>query len=197
MAEGELRGDATPESCKTIVIGGSAGSLSVVLRIIPLLRKDMNVSVLIVMHRMASTEEVLLDVLGSRTSFEVKEVEDKDELRPGVLYIAPADYHVLVERDRLLTLDDSEKVNFSRPSIDVTFESAADACGSSVIGVLLSGANADGVAGLKKVKDKGGVVVIQDPATADFPFMPQKALELIEPDLLLTEDGVAKLVSFL
>lgn len=193
MAQGEL----TTVASKTIVIGGSAGSLATLLRIIPLLQKDMNVSVLIVMHRLASSEEVLLDVLESKTSFEVKEVEDKDELQPGIVYIAPADYHVLLERDRSLTLDDSEKVNFSRPSIDVTFESVADICGPSLIGVLLSGANADGVAGLKKVKEKGGRVVIQDPATADFPVMPQKALESIEPDLLLKGGDEAKIIELI
>jgi two-component system chemotaxis response regulator CheB len=197
MEEGELTNKLTSTGHKTIVIGGSAGSLSMVLRIIPLLQKEMDVSVLIVMHRMATTEEVLLDVLDSKTSFEVKEVEDKDELRPGVIYIAPADYHVLLEKDRSLTLDDSEKVNFSRPSIDVTFESAADVCGTSLVCVLLSGANADGVAGLKRVKEKGGCVIIQDPATADFPFMPQKATELVKADLLLTENDIAKIVAFL
>lgn len=193
MEEGKL----TNAARKTIVIGGSAGSLAVVMRIVPLLREDMDVSVLIVMHRMASTEEVLLDVLAAKTSFEVKEVDDKDELRRGVVYIAPADYHVLVEKDGSMTLDDSEKVNFSRPSIDVTFESAAEACGSSLVCVLLSGANADGVAGLKKVKEKGGLVIIQDPATADFPFMPRKATEQVQADLLLKEDDVAKIVAFL
>lgn len=196
MEESKLR-EETQQGFKTIVIGGSAGSLAMILRIIPLLGKDMNVSVLVVMHRMASTEEVLLDVMESKTSFEVKEVDDKDELHPGMIYIAPADYHVLVERDKSLTLDDSEKVNFSRPSIDVTFESAAEVCGSSLIAVLLSGANADGVAGLKKVKEKGGFVVIQDPATADFPFMPQKALEAVSPDLILTNERVSELVAFL
>lgn len=182
---------------KTIVIGGSAGSLIQVLRIIPLLRKDMDVSVLIVMHRMASHEDVLPGVLVAKTSFEVKEVEDKDELRRGVIYIAPADYHVLVERDFTLTLDDSEKVNFSRPSIDVTFESAAEVCGSSLVGVLLSGANADGAAGLKRVKEKGGRAIVQDPATAEFPMMPQSALELVKADFVMNDDNVAKIVDFL
>ncbi|HMJ68632.1 MAG TPA: chemotaxis protein CheB [Cyclobacteriaceae bacterium] len=186
------------ESQKTIVIGGSAGSLSMVLRIVPLLRKNMNVSVLIVMHRMPSAEDnVLQEVLESRTSFEVREVEDKDLLKPGTIYVAPPDYHVLVEKDRTLTLDYSEKVNFSRPSIDVTFESAAEVCGTSLVCVLLSGANADGVTGLVKVKEKGGRVVIQDPASADFAFMPQKALEQVTADLLITENNVEMITGFL
>lgn len=192
MAKGKLK-----DIHKTIVIGGSAGSLSALLRIIPLLKRDMNISVLIVMHRMASSEEVLLDVLEARTSFEVKEVDDKDELCRGIIYIAPADYHVLVESNRLMTLDDSEKVNFSRPSIDVTFESAADACGPSLVGVLLSGANSDGALGLKRIKEKGGKIVVQDPSTADFPFMPGKALEYVEPDLLLTEANIAKMADLI
>jgi two-component system chemotaxis response regulator CheB len=194
MAEDKL----INSSQKTILIGGSAGSLSMVLRIVPLLRKSMNVSVLIVMHRMPSTEDnVLQEVLASRTSFEVREVDDKDQLQPGIIYIAPPDYHVLLEKDGTLTLDDSEKVNFSRPSIDVTFESAAEVFGPSLICVLLSGANADGVSGLVKVKEKGGCVVIQDPASADFAFMPQKALEKVKADLLITENNVAMIAGFL
>jgi two-component system chemotaxis response regulator CheB len=194
MAKGQLMN----RSGKTIVIGGSAGSLSPLLRIIPLLRNDMNVSVLIVMHRMPSSEDnVLQEVLESRTSLEVKEVDDKDDLLPGRIYIAPPDYHVLVEKDGSMTLDDSEKVNFSRPSIDVTFETAAEVFGPSLVAVLLSGANADGAAGLIKVKEKGGRVIIQDPATADFGFMPQKGLEVVTADLILKKDNVDWLEEFI
>jgi two-component system, chemotaxis family, protein-glutamate methylesterase/glutaminase len=198
MAEDELKNTWIARLRKLLVIGGSAGSLALVLKIISLLQKEADVSVILVIHRMSSTEDsVLLEVLTSKTSFEVKEVEDKDQLQPGVIYVAPSDYHLLVEKDGSLTLDDSEKVNFSRPSIDVTFESAAEVCGPSLVCVLLSGANADGAIGLKKVKEKGGRVIIQDPATAEFPFMPQKALELVEPDLLLNDKDVQKIVAHL
>ncbi|HZY81479.1 MAG TPA: chemotaxis protein CheB [Cyclobacteriaceae bacterium] len=186
MAEGKL-----------IVIGGSAGSLSPVLKIASLFHKGMDICVLIVMHRAPSDESVLPEVLVTKTEFTVKEVDDKDELKPGMLYIAPPDYHVLIERDCCLTLDDSEKVHFSRPSIDVTFESAAEVYGSSLVCVLLSGANADGVAGLEKAKEKGAVVIIQDPEVADFAFMPQKALEQVKPDMILSENNFARLTDYL
>jgi len=178
---------------KVIVIGGSAGALSVVLQIVHRLRRDMSLSMLIVLHRKASDDNVLIDVLTSRTEFAVKEVDDKDELAPGTIYVAPADYHVLVERDNSLTLDDSEKVNYSRPSIDVTFESAADIYGPSLIGVLLSGANADGVAGLLRTKAKGGKVVIQDPESAEFMYMPRVAMDQVKPDLVLTDKNIEAL----
>jgi two-component system chemotaxis response regulator CheB len=186
MAEGKL-----------IVIGGSAGSLAPMLKIASLFREGMNASVLVVMHRAPSEESVLSEVLLSRTGFVVKEVDDKDELTAGVMYIAPPDYHVLVEKDKCLTLDDSEKVNFSRPSIDVTFESAAEVYGRSLVCVLLSGANADGAAGLAKAKEKGAIVIVQDPATAEFAFMPQKGLEHVKPDVILTDYNVQKITDYL
>src|SRR5687768_10734481 len=114
---------------RVFVIGGSAGSLTMVLKMLPCLELD-DVSLIIVFHRKQSEDEVLIDILRSRTTYLVKEADDKDLLLPGVVYIAPADYHLLIEKEMMITLDDSEKVNYSRPSIDVTFESAAEACGS-------------------------------------------------------------------
>lgn len=182
------------KASRIIVIGGSAGALGVVLQIIRRLRLDMGLSGIVVLHRKPSDDNVLLDVLATRTEYEVREVEDKDELLPGVLYIAPADYHVLVERDGSLTLDDSEKVNYSRPSIDVSFESAAEIYGASLTGVLLSGANADGVAGLERIRERGGRIVVQDPDTAEFIYMPKAAIETLKPDLLLTENNIDELL---
>jgi two-component system chemotaxis response regulator CheB len=182
---------------KLVLIGGSAGALAIVLQIIARLKKDMNVSVLIVLHRKSSEENVLLDVITSKTDCEVREVEDKDELLPGSVYIAPADYHVLIERDGTLALDDSEKVHFSRPSIDVSFESAAEIYGPSLLCVLLSGANADGVAGLVATKARGGVVVIQDPDSAEFVYMPKVATQKVTADLLLKDTNIDSLLELI
>jgi two-component system chemotaxis response regulator CheB len=157
----------------------------------------MGLSGLVVMHRKPSEDNVLPEVLGSKAEYEIREVDDKDELLPGIIYVAPADYHVLAERDGSLTLDDSEKVNFSRPSIDVSFESCAEIYGASLTGVLLSGANADGVAGLEKIKACGGKIVIQDPKSAEFNYMPKLAAETVEADLLLTENNIDVLVELL
>jgi two-component system chemotaxis response regulator CheB len=182
---------------KTLLIGGSAGALTVVLQIVQSLTPAMNVSALVILHRKSTEENVLLDVLTSKTKMEVRETEDKDEMMPGVLYIAPADYHVLIERDGTMTLDDSEKINYSRPSIDVSFESAAEIYGPSLVCVLLSGANADGVGGLVAARARGAKIVVQDPDTAEFVYMPRQAMAVLKPDLVLTDKNMNELYELL
>jgi two-component system chemotaxis response regulator CheB len=179
---------------KLLVIGGSAGGLAMVLKLIPLLNIDMNLSVVIVFHRKQSEDNVLIDVLTKRTRFRVKEADDKDLLVPGTVFVAPADYHLLIEKDGTLTLDDSEKVHYSRPSIDVTFESAAEAHFGSLACLLLSGANADGVAGLVAAKKSGAYVVVQDPKSAEVAFMPQTALDNLKPDLVIDGNNLTEFV---
>ena len=188
---------ANTPSYQLLVIGGSAGSLSVVLKIIPLLKKKMNLAVIIVFHRKSSEDNTLIDVLSSRTDFTVKETDDKDEIQPGVIYVAPADYHVLIEKNKTISLDASEKINYSRPSIDVTFESAAEAYTDSLICMLLSGANADGVQGLLIAKRLGAYIIIQDPQTAEVSYMPEQALQKTQPHLLLNSDDSDQLLSVL
>lgn len=178
---------------KTMVIGGSAGALVVVIQIIQSLPADLDLAILIVLHRKQQDENILVEVLKAKTRYEVREVDDKDEMAPGVIYVAPADYHVLIERDGTLTLDDSEKVNYSRPSIDVSFESAAQVYKSSLTCVLLSGANADGVDGLVRARARGGKIVIQDPDIAEFSYMPRIAAATLKPDLLLTDKNLNSL----
>ena len=170
-----------------VVIGGSAGSLSRVLRLLPHFTKDLNISVVLIFHRKESDDSTLKDLLDYKSQFAVREVEDKEPVRKHHIYIAPPDYHLLLEKNLTFSLDISEKVNFSRPSIDVTFESAADAFGERVTGLLLSGANADGVIGLQAILDKGGKIAAQDPKSAEVPYMPQQAVDRLKIDLLLTE----------
>jgi two-component system, chemotaxis family, protein-glutamate methylesterase/glutaminase len=175
-----------------LLIGGSAGSLTMVLKILPLLKKEMNLAVILVFHRKQSDDDtILIDMLSSRTDFRVKEADDKDEIMPGTIYIAPSDYHVLIEKNKLITLDASEKINFSRPSIDVCMESAADVYGAKLACMLLSGANADGVEGLKTAKKLGGFVIVQDPASAEMPYMPREAIENVSVDLRLGYDNLS------
>jgi two-component system chemotaxis response regulator CheB len=161
---------------KLIVIGGSAGSLQVILNLLAGFPPDFQVSILIVLHRNGIFDSSLEELFSSRTSALVKEVEEKEPVLPGTIYICPADYHVLLEKDHSFSLDYSERVNYSRPSIDVTFRSAADSFGEELIGVLLSGGNADGAEGLEYIKGKGGMVIVQDPATAEVPYMPAQAV---------------------
>ena len=173
---------------KIIVIGGSAGSLQVILGILSAIRRDFPLSILIVLHRNGVFESSLEDIFASRTEAPIKEVEEKEPILPGTIYIAPADYHVLIEEDHTFSLDYSERVNFSRPSIDVTFRSAADVYGADLVCCLLSGGNADGVDGLEYVKANGGIVVVQDPATADVPYMPQHAITRMAVDFVVPAD---------
>ncbi|GAB3923006.1 chemotaxis protein CheB [Larkinella terrae] len=171
MAENKLK-----TACKAVVIGGSAGSIEVLLKLLPALSPPLSFALIIVLHRKNSTDSSLVNLLALKTNLPIREVEDKDAAAPGEIYLAPADYHLLIEKEEMFSLDDSEKVNYSRPSLDVTFESAADVYGSSLVGILLSGANADGTAGLNTIKKKGGIIVAQKPETAQSSFMPQQAI---------------------
>jgi two-component system chemotaxis response regulator CheB len=180
-----------------VVIGGSAGSLSVVLNILPHLKKQMNICVMVIFHRKATEETGLVEMFSHRTELDVREMGDKDELAPGILYIAPADYHVLIEKNKTITLDYSEKINYSRPSIDVTFECAAEVYRKKLLCVLLSGANADGVEGLSQARKLGASIVVQDPKTAEVPFMPQSAVNRVTADLLLNDHNIGEFVKLL
>ena len=129
-----------------------------------------------------------------RTNLVIKEVEEKEPILPGVVYLCPADYHVLVEKDFTFSLDYSERVNYSRPSIDVTMRSAADVYGEGLIALLLSGGNADGSDGMAYVQNKGGVTVVQDPETAEVPYMPQQAILRMAVDLVVSTEELPGLM---
>lgn len=180
-----------------LVIGGSAGSLAIVLQILPCLSQRWQGSVILVFHRKDNDNGTLTDILSSRTVFAVKEIEDKEPIAPQTVYVAPADYHVLIERDKSFSLDYSEKVHYCRPSIDVVFESTAEIFGRSMTALLLSGANADGVDGLKAVNKAGGVVVVQDPETAEVPFMPRTAVKNVPVDFILYRDQIENFIAML
>jgi two-component system chemotaxis response regulator CheB len=180
---------------KIIVIGGSAGSLEVLFQLLPLLRDDISASILIVLHRRSSTESSLSELLANKCNLPLTEAEDKDILQPGHIYLAPSDYHLLVEKDKTLSLDDSEKVNYSRPSLDVTFESASDVYGASVTGIVLSGANDDGTLGLLAIQRAGGTVIVQDPETAQMPVMPQNVLTHLSVDHIFSIKQMAQYIN--
>jgi two-component system chemotaxis response regulator CheB len=175
---------------KLLVIGGSAGSLQVILSLLAAMGEDFLMPVLIALHRNGGFESSLEDLFSSRTRLPIREVEEKDQLRPGTIYLCPADYHVLLEKDHSFSLDYSERVHFSRPSIDVTFRSAADVFGPGLICLLLSGGNADGAEGMQYAKERGGLTVVQDPATADVPYMPQQAISRMTVDFIVPTDEI-------
>jgi len=170
---------------EAIVVGGSAGALDALNAILPALPGDFPIPIAVVLHVSADGAPLLISVLASRCALAIKEAEDKEPIAPGTVYIAPANYHLLVENDRWFSLSVDELVHYSRPSIDVLFESAADAYGPALLGVLLTGANQDGARGLAAIQKAGGATIVQSPATAHVPTMPEAALRLIRPDLVL------------
>lgn len=159
-----------------IVIGASAGAIGALGEILPGLPADYPVPIVVVVHRPPAGDNVLARLFGSRCALRVREAEDKDPLEAGTVYFAPADYHLLVENGGSLSLCLGAEVRFSRPSIDVLFESAADAYGSAVVGVILTGSNQDGADGLAAVEAAGGVALVQRVAEAEMPAMPAAAL---------------------
>ena len=185
----------TTGKCSALVIGGSAGSLDVLLEVFPGLSSQINFPIILVTHRKSGNDSLLTDLLKSRTRLTVTEAEEKQKLLPGYVYIVPADYHLLFESKNTVSLDSSEKMNYSRPSIDVTFKSAAEIFGENLIGVLLSGANADGVEGLKYIKKNKGKVWIQNPETAEVDYMPKQAVGQVDYDLLIEPRDLAELIN--
>lgn len=184
-----------PGKCSALIIGGSAGSLDVLLEIFPDLSSSINFPIILVTHRKAGNDSLLSDLLRNRTSLTVNEAEEKEMILPGNVYIAPADYHLLIEENHTISLDYSEKVNYSRPSIDVTFQSAAEVFKDGLVCILLSGSNADGVAGLKTVNNFEGLVVIQNPNTAVMPYMPQQAVNEVKPAVVLNAYEMAEFIN--
>lgn len=178
-----------PKNIKAIVIGGSAGAIEALQTILSSLDKTFPLPIAVVLHLLANKPSYLPSVLGARCALEVKEPDDKEALRAGVVYVAPPNYHLLIERQGLFSLSVDERVHFSRPSIDVLFESAGDAYGAEVLGVLLTGANEDGARGLSYIQQAGGITVVQSPKTASVPIMPQAGLPFADWVLPLSEVG--------
>jgi len=167
-----------------IVIGCSMGGMHAIQAILETLPKDFPVPIVIVQHRYRTSNEALPAYLRRHAHLAVVDADDKQWIRSGTVYLAPADYHLLVERGELhLSVDD--RVEHSRPSVDVLFESAAEAYGSGVIAVVLTGANADGARGAKAIKRHGGFVVVQEPETAESPEMPRAAIAASAVDRIL------------
>jgi two-component system chemotaxis response regulator CheB len=179
---------------EAIVIGGSAGALPVLEKILPAIPHDCAIPVVIVIHVLPTRPSLLGAVLGAHCALPVQEAEDKEAVRGGVVYVAPPGYHLLIERDRTFALSVDEPVHYSRPAIDVLFESAADVYQARVAGVVLSGANQDGAHGLAVIKARGGVAVVQSPEDASSRTMPDAALAAVRADHVLATRGLAALL---
>src|SRR5688572_27094051 len=168
-----------------VVIGTSLGGLHAVLSVLKPLPADLPVPVVIVQHRGPASDGNLVELLQQSTVLRVVEAEDKTALVPATVFIAPSDYHMLVEEGGSLALSTEGPVRSARPSIDVLFETAADAYGPELIGVLLTGASADGALGLARVKARGGRAIVQDPATAECATMPAAGIAATAVDYIL------------
>ncbi|KAA8714976.1 chemotaxis protein CheB [Pseudomonas cannabina] len=177
-----------------IVVGASAGGVEALLRIFSALRPGFSLPVLTVLHLPDDRRSQLAHVFQNRLQMPVKEADDKEDIVPGTLYFAPSSYHLSVESDRSLSLSQEDRVFYSRPSIDILFDSAADAYGSRLAGVLLTGANNDGARGLLQIRKHGGFTVIQDPLQAQASTMPEAALALHSPDYLLSLTDIGRLL---
>ena len=170
---------------KMLVIGLSAGGTPLIKRLLTALPKDYSLAVTIVAHLPEGHESTLAQQLNALTDLPVTEARDKEPIVAGHVYIAPPNYHLLIENNRTFSLSTEEKVNFSRPSIDILFESAANVYGPRLAAIILTGANNDGAEGLRLIKEKGGLAIVQDPRSAESSFMPGAALQAVQPDFVL------------
>jgi two-component system chemotaxis response regulator CheB len=180
---------------EAIVIGASAGGLNALQELLAHLGPDFGLPLIVVQHRPPMPPDNYWPFfLHSACQLQVKEADEKESPRPGWVYLAPANYHLLVERDKTLSLSVDGRVWYSRPSIDVLFETAAEAYLSGLVGIILSGANSDGTAGLRRIKEKGGLTLAQDPATAEVELMPRAAIQAKVVDQVLSLPQMAALL---
>lgn len=180
----------TAARIKAVAIGASAGAVEALLAILPRLPAAFAAPVFVVVHVPPDRDHALVSLMEPRCAVTIKEAEDKEAYQAGTVYFAPADYHLLVETGGTLALSSDELVNYSRPAIDVLFESAAHACGSGLLAIVLTGANSDGAEGLRLVDEADGQVLVQDPATATAAAMPQAALKACPGAAVQTLDGI-------
>jgi len=180
-----------------VVIGTSAGGVEALSRLLPALPRGAPVAVFVVLHLPRERPSLLVDIFGPKCGMAVREASDKEPVEAGTIYFAPPDYHLLVDEGPHLALSSDELVNFSRPAIDVLFESAADEYGERLLGIVLTGGNQDGAAGLQAVRAAGGMTIVQQPETAQVPYMPELALERGEVDYVLTLEQIAALLGTL
>ncbi|GIV39130.1 MAG: putative chemotaxis protein-glutamate methylesterase [Thermonema sp.] len=184
------RFDHISSKYKLIVIGGSAGSFQVVSRILQALPEDFPLPIAMCLHRLKDVREGFAEALSLKTNKPVVEPLDKELIKKGTIYLAPANYHLCVELGQTFSLSTEEPVNNSRPSIDLLFETAAYAYRDKLIGILLSGANRDGAWGMKKIHERGGLTIVQEPSECLIDTMPASAMQATRIDYVLRSDQI-------
>ncbi|HKL83287.1 MAG TPA: chemotaxis protein CheB [Desulfobacter sp.] len=184
-------------SYEAIVVGVSAGGLVALAEVLPKLDKDMTLPVMIVQHQSHDSDDFLVRYFDDLCRHSVKEVEDKMPVESGTIYFAPANYHLLVEPDKTFSLSTEARVNYSRPSIDVLFESAADTYMDRLVGIILTGANSDGTNGAARIKELGGLIIAQDPETAEADAMPMSVVKHVQVDHILALNRIGDFINSL
>jgi two-component system chemotaxis response regulator CheB len=174
------------------VIGASAGAIEALSQMLPGLPADYPLPILIVVHLPPDTNSLLSDLFVAKCRIKVKEAEDKETISPGMIYFAPPNYHLLVESERTLSLSSDEPELFSRPAINVLFESAADVYGAGLVGIILTGASEDGAHGMQMIGEGGGVAIVQNPREAFSPEMPAAAMKACSGATLLSVHEIAE-----
>ncbi len=179
---------------RIIVIGSSAGGLQALKIIFSLFKNDFSIPIIVVQHISPHSDNYITTYLDKICKIKVKEANEKEIIEDGTIYFAPPNFHLLLEENFTFSLSTEERVNFARPSIDVLFETAAFAYGNNVVGIILTGANFDGAAGLKTIKKYGGTTIVQDPKTAEVDTMPSSAIRESKVDHILSLEEIAKLL---
>lgn len=177
-----------------VVIGTSAGGIEALSVILPALPAIFRPPLFIVLHLPAERPSMLVDIFSRKCALPVREAEDKQPVDAGTIYFAPPDYHLLIDAGPTLALSTDEPVNFSRPAIDVLFESAADVYGERLLGIVLTGASHDGATGLDAIRRAGGCTVVQRPDTAQTRIMADEALKRGPATFVLTLEAIAQLL---
>jgi two-component system, chemotaxis family, protein-glutamate methylesterase/glutaminase len=181
----------TANPTEAVVIGASAGALEALSVILPALPAGFRLPLIVVVHVPPDKRSMLAELFQAKCRIPVREAEDKEPINPGTVYFAPSDYHLLVETEKSLSLSSDEPVLFSRPSIDVLFESAADAYGSALMAIILTGANQDGAKGMRAVAEAGGVTLVQNPDGAFASAMPEAAVKMCPVARVMSLDAIA------
>jgi two-component system chemotaxis response regulator CheB len=185
------------KSIKAIAIGGSAGGIKALLRILAPLPASFQLPIIVTLHVPKERDSKLAEVFQHHVKMTVRQAQDKEWIKPGIVYFAGSGYHLSVEKNFSFSLSCEEPKSFARPSIDIMMQSAADTYGDSLIGIVLTGANHDGAAGLASITAAGGLSVVQDPKEAETSIMPQAAINFCQPDLILTLDEIHRLLATL
>jgi len=186
---------------EAIAIGVSSGGMNALKFIFSTLPASFSIPIILVQHISAYSDNEWIKLLNKKSNLNIKEADEKEKIASGNVYIAPANYHLLIENDKTFSLTIDERVNFARPSIDVLFESAAEAYKNKLIGVVLTGSNNDGAKGLRRIKECGGMAIIQDPETAESPNMPASAIaaclsgrQAVQPDYIVSLEKIVQLL---